>query len=118
MPRAKAPPSVADDEPRARLTRVTATHPNGTLLALIVAPSSSVNAIDRIEGDVLRVRIAAPPVAGAANAALLRYLATTLSVPRSSLRLIAGHGGRRKRLLIADLTTDEVCRRLAPHLRP
>jgi uncharacterized protein YggU (UPF0235/DUF167 family) len=44
----------------------------------------------------LWVRLAAPPVRGAANEALLRFLAGRLGVPRGDLRLLSGATGRRK----------------------
>ena len=44
----------------------------------------------------LRVRVAAPPVDGAANASLIRLLAAALGVPPSTIRIVAGESGRRK----------------------
>jgi len=54
---------------------------------------------DRIEGvtaGVLRVRVAAAPVDGAANVALLRLVASALGVPPSRLRIVTGATARRK----------------------
>jgi len=82
----------------------------------MVTSRSGVTTIDRVEGEFLRVRVAAPPVEGAANAALVRYLATLLGVPRSSLTVLSGQTGRRKRLLIAGIAPEALCRRLGPHL--
>lgn len=62
---------------------------------------------DRIEGvvdGVLRVRVAAAPVEGAANAALVRLLAGELDVPRTDVRLAAGATGRLKRIVVDGLT--------------
>jgi uncharacterized protein (TIGR00251 family) len=47
------------------------------------------------------VRIAAPPVEGAANEELIRLLAKTYDVPRSAVSIISGHGSRRKVVEIA-----------------
>ena len=58
---------------------------------------------DRIEGVVegeLKVRVAAAPVAGAANAALERLIAETLGLARSRVRLVAGAANRRKMIEI------------------
>jgi uncharacterized protein YggU (UPF0235/DUF167 family) len=52
-------------------------------------------------------------VEGAANAALLRCLADALDVARSSLRLIAGEGSRRKRVLVVGRTPEDVVHRIA-----
>lgn len=47
-------------------------------------------------GAALKVQVHAPPVGGAANAALLDLLAKTFGVSRRSVRLIRGAAGRRK----------------------
>jgi uncharacterized protein YggU (UPF0235/DUF167 family) len=49
---------------------------------------------------VLRVHVAAPPVEGAANHALLRVLADELGVGRRNVRLVAGAAGRTKLVVI------------------
>jgi hypothetical protein len=52
-----------------------------------------------VEGR-LRVRVAAPPVEGAANEELVRFLSRSLGVPRSAVSVTAGAGGRRKTVLV------------------
>lgn len=81
----------------------------GVELAVRLTPKAGRAAIEGI-GEaggqpVLRVRVAAPPVDGAANAALVDLLAKTLRMPRSDIELIAGERARvkRLRLLGADL---------------
>jgi uncharacterized protein (TIGR00251 family) len=71
----------------------------------------------RIEGvaeregrPVLRVRVAAPPVDGAANDALRALLAAALGLPRSAVAITAGAHGRTKTLR---LTGQDVAARLA-----
>jgi uncharacterized protein (TIGR00251 family) len=54
------------------------------------------------------VRLAAPPVEGAANEALIDLLALTLDLPRRNIRLVAGAHGRRKRVAISGMTIDQV----------
>ena len=63
--------------------------------------------------DVLVVRVAAPPVEGAANEALIDYFANALHVPRRAIRILSGDRGRQKRLAIAGVTAEQVCS-LAP----
>jgi uncharacterized protein YggU (UPF0235/DUF167 family) len=65
---------------------------------------------------VLRARVAAPPVEGAANQALVRLIAQELGVARSSVRLIAGAAGRQKLLLVQGVSADDVLARW-PDLR-
>ncbi|CAN5186149.1 DUF167 domain-containing protein [soil metagenome] len=55
-------------------------------------------AVDAGGRPYLKVRVAAPPVEGAANAALLVFLAKALDLPRSSLTIASGTGARLKRI--------------------
>jgi uncharacterized protein (TIGR00251 family) len=52
-----------------------------------------------VEGR-LRVRLAAPPVEGAANEELVRFLSRSLGVPQGAVSVTAGAGGRRKTVLV------------------
>ena len=87
-------------------------HPQGTVLNLIVTPRSGVTAFAGVEGDALRVRVAAPPVEGAANASLIRFLAGQVGVPKSAVRILSGESGRRKRVLVKGMTVDCLARTL------
>ena len=60
----------------------------------------------------LRVRLAAPPAEGRANAELVRFLAKELGVPRDAVRLVAGRRSRRKLVHLAGVTLDDARRRL------
>jgi uncharacterized protein YggU (UPF0235/DUF167 family) len=62
---------------------------------------------------MLRVRVTAAPVAGAANTAVARLLARVLGVPPSSISVVHGLQGRTKIVEIAGLGETEVQRRLA-----
>jgi uncharacterized protein YggU (UPF0235/DUF167 family) len=59
----------------------------------------------------LRVRVAAPPIEGAANQALVRLLAEELGLARRSVRLVAGAAGRQKLIVVEGLTADELVAR-------
>lgn len=61
-----------------------------------VVPRASRTEAAGPHGDALRVRVAAPPVDGKANAALVMYLAKELAVPRSAVRIVRGDTGRTK----------------------
>jgi uncharacterized protein len=54
------------------------------------------------------VRLAAPPVEGAANALLVEFLATTLDVPRRAIRIVRGERSRHKRVAIVGVTIDRI----------
>lgn len=87
-------------------------HPSGAVLAVVVAPRAGKTGFERLEPESVRVRVAAPPVQGAANDALIAFLAGALDVPRSRVRIVSGTSGRRKRVLIAGLDPPELRRRL------
>ncbi|HEY8470627.1 MAG TPA: DUF167 domain-containing protein [Longimicrobiales bacterium] len=59
-------------------------------------PRASRSEIAGEHDGALRVRLAAPPVEGAANDELVRLLARVLGVPRSAVRIVAGERGRTK----------------------
>jgi hypothetical protein len=61
-------------------------------------------------GDALKIRLAAPPVDGAANDELVRFLAARLNVPRSAVAITAGRVGRRKTVKIAGVATATAMR--------
>ncbi|OGU11065.1 MAG: hypothetical protein A2W29_02300, partial [Gemmatimonadetes bacterium RBG_16_66_8] len=63
-------------------------------------------------GDAIRIRLAAPPVDGAANTELVKFLAERLGVPRSAITIVRGASGRRKTVSVDGLTTDRVQRLL------
>jgi uncharacterized protein len=54
------------------------------------------------------VRLNAPPVGGAANDALIAFLAALLDAPRSAIRIVSGERGRHKRVAIAGISPDRV----------
>ena len=80
----------------------------GAILTVDVQPKASATECVGIHGDALKIRVAAPPVDGAANDELIRFLARQLSIPSSSVRIHSGAGGRHKRVLIKRATAQLV----------
>jgi uncharacterized protein YggU (UPF0235/DUF167 family) len=56
----------------------------------------------------LAIRLAAPPVDGAANTALVRFLAEALGLPRSAVRIASGETGRIKSVHLSGASPDRV----------
>ena len=59
------------------------------------------------------IRLAAPPVGGAANDALIEFLSGTLNVPRRAIRIVSGERSRHKRVAIEGVTLADVKARLS-----
>ena len=75
-------------------------------------PRASRDEVAGLQGEAVKVRVTAPPVEGEANEAVVRLLSRSLEVPRSSVTIARGQGGRRKRVRIEGLEAAEVRRRL------
>ncbi len=65
-------------------------------LAVSVVPNARRSGADGLHDGALRVRLAAPPVDGKANEALLAWLAEALGLRRRDLALVRGQTARRK----------------------
>lgn len=79
-------------------------------LTLHVQPRARRTEVAGLHGDAIRVRLAAPPVDGAANDELVRFLAERLGVARRAVRIVAGATARRKVVEIDGVAADEAMR--------
>jgi len=77
-----------------------------------IQPRSSKNSITRMEDGSLKIRLTAPPVDGAANEALIGYLAKALAVSKSSVEIVSGHTAREKRIRIIGVSEEDINRLL------
>jgi len=84
----------------------------GVRLRLRVLPRASKSELAGIRGDALCVRLTAPPVEGAANRALLRFLAERLGVRPTALRILSGLTGRQKLVEVEGLSPESAKARL------
>ena len=82
------------------------------VLRVHVQPGAGRSAMVGKHGDALKARVAAPPVEGRANAALLALLAHDLGVKEDQLTLLSGESSRTKRVKITGIDPDEVVRLL------
>ena len=80
----------------------------GVVLEVHAVPGAAQTAISGLHDNALKVRISAPPAAGAANRELLRYLSTLLSVPPRELEIVRGGAGRRKTVLISEARLEDL----------
>jgi uncharacterized protein len=83
-----------------------------TVIAIRVIPRSPRTRVDGMRGDAFLVRLAAPPVEGAANDALVAFLAEHLEIPRRNLRIVSGDKSRDKRVAVTGLTAGDIAERM------
>ena len=76
------------------------TRGDGVLLQLSVTPNAKRTEVDGLHDGALRVRLAAPPIDGRANEALVAWLAKLLGVPRRDVDVLRGESSRRKQVAI------------------
>jgi len=80
----------------------------GCVVTLKVLPRSSVNKIVGVENGELKVKVRALPVEGAANEAVLLFLAVLLKRPKGLVVLVKGHKSRHKTFQIAGVKAADV----------
>lgn len=85
---------------------------DGVLLTLHIQPGARKTEVVGLHGDALKLRLAAPPVDGKANDALIAFLAKRLDIPRARLTLVSGQTSRRKCVAATDMDVPQVERRL------
>ena len=80
----------------------------GVTFAVRIVPRASRSEVVGEHDGALRVRIAAPPVDGAANRELIRLLAKNFSVSQSSLEIISGVTSKNKTVRLNGGTLDQL----------
>ncbi|MFI5208224.1 MAG: DUF167 domain-containing protein [Gemmatimonadales bacterium] len=82
-------------------------------LVVHVQPRAKKSEVAGRHGDAIKVRLQAPPVDGAANEELVRFLAESLGIARRSVTIVGGHTSRRKTVEIEGLGAEDLAQRLA-----
>jgi uncharacterized protein (TIGR00251 family) len=77
---------------------------HGVTLRLHIQPGAKKTEVVGMHGEALKIRLAAPPVDGKANACLIAFLAETLGVARSAVSLLSGDTSRAKRVHVSGVT--------------
>ena len=89
------------------------TEENGSVtFAVRVVPRSSRNQIAGVEGGALKIKLTAPPVEGAANAALIEFVAEWLGIRRSAVSIVSGEKSRHKVVRVAGVTKAQMLGRM------
>ncbi len=82
--------------------------PESITLSVRIQPRASKNEIIVMDGGQVKIRLTAPPVDGAANEALVRFLADTFSVSKSQVEIVSGHTSRDKIVRIGSATEADL----------
>jgi uncharacterized protein (TIGR00251 family) len=97
---------------------VSADEEGGARLRVRVTPRAKQNALaglTQVDGrPALAIRLAAPPVDGAANAALVRFLAEALAIPKSAVRIVSGEASRLKTVSLSGVPPERVAEWINP----
>ncbi len=81
----------------------------GAAITVKVTPrAKKTEVIGLMEDGTLRIRVAAPPVEGAANDALIAFLAEILSLPKSQIDIVGGQSSERKLISLIGITPARV----------
>lgn len=90
---------------------------DGTLLALHVSPGAKRTSIEGLYGeDAIKLKVAAPPEAGKANAEVERFISKLLGVPRSDITITRGASTRDKTVLVRGATHSDTRKALLAYL--
>jgi uncharacterized protein len=91
---------------------VIAEAPGGAVLTIKVIPRAGLTSVAGTRDHALLIRLAAPPVDGAANAALVEFLARALDIPKRNVILTAGEKSRTKRVKVMGVSPAAIRQRL------
>jgi uncharacterized protein (TIGR00251 family) len=81
--------------------------PGAVIFNVRVVPRASKSVIVGALGGALKVRIASPPVDGAANAELIKLLSKTFGVSKSEVEILGGQTSKTKQIKISNLTAEK-----------
>lgn len=76
------------------------------VLVLHIQPGAKRSEVAGLHGEALKIRLAAPPIEGRANEALLRFVADLFKVPTRNVELIQGAQSRHKRVAVRGSSVD------------
>lgn len=88
--------------------------PGGVRVAVQIQPNARKTEVVGVLDDALKIKLAAQPIEGKANEALVKWLAGALGVSRSAVTLTHGQTNKKKLLEVSGVTLEDVCRILNP----
>lgn len=89
-------------------------YPGGVTIKIYVASRSSANSVVGAHNGEIKVSLTAPPVDGAANKALVEFIAKRLGVPKSGVSLVSGETSRHKVVRVDGMDALKASEKLTP----
>lgn len=83
-------------------------HAEGVVLTIAAQPGARKSGFDRLHDGAMKLKVQAPPVEGAANEAIIDFIAKTFGVRRSAVRILVGEFARRKSILVTGINLTTV----------
>lgn len=80
---------------------------DGCLVNVYATPRASRTQLCGLHDGMLKIQVAAPPVDGAANKALIAFLSSTLGIAKRSVRFVSGETGKRKVFALSGVSVEE-----------
>jgi uncharacterized protein len=77
-------------------------------ISVYVQPRASKTMVAGMHDGCVKIRLAAPPVDGAANAALVEFVADQLRIAKSRVRVVTGQTSRRKVVEVDGVTSEQL----------
>ena len=81
-------------------------------ISIYVQPRASKTMVAGLHDGCVKVRLAAPPVDGAANAALIEFVAERLGIAKSRVRIVTGQTSRRKVVEVDGVSAEQLAEAL------
>lgn len=91
---------------------------DGVVIQVHATPRASINRIQGLHGEAIKIRLQAPPVDGKANETLIGFLAETLGIPPRQITLLSGQSSRQKRLSLQGITARQVAQAFRIPVQP
>lgn len=89
----------------------------GAAITVRVTPRTARNEIhDILDDGTVKIRLTAPPVEGKANKELIKFLASVLEVPPTTIEILAGLSGHDKLVSILNMSSEQVQAKILQHM--
>ncbi len=85
---------------------------NGVIFGVKVVPGSSRTALAGVLGDLLKIKVAAPPEKGKANKCLVEFLAKQLGIKKNQISILSGQTNPVKTISVADVSVEALIEKL------